>query len=54
MRVRLISNIYMIEVPPTIFLLLFSLDLIKNIFNLNFFDENENLDRLYNLQAYPK
>lgn len=44
----------MIEVPPTIFLLLFSLDLIKKVFNLHFFDENENLDRLYNLQAYPK
>ena len=44
----------MIEVPPTIFLLLFCPDLIKNVFNLHFFDENENLDRLYNLQAYPK
>ena len=44
----------MIEVPPTIFLLLFSLDLIKNVFNLHFSGENENLDRLYNLQAFPK
>ena len=39
----------MIEVPPTIFRLLFCPDLIKNVFNLHFFDENENLDRLHNL-----